>query len=227
MELNYLINKIFTDLVITLSYNFNISTQAIGAISFLVAMYAFLDIFAGSGISEYRMGYWFYAYLKKVPKFLPSSADVLLAVVFGLASLRIMFLPAVKGANIYSNQNLGLQIEIPANWEVVEDKTYLSDINTQRTQEDVYFGVKSKDFEFTNPTIYLARYSSPFQPPSDYKQIISNSNSNDFVYSKTAGKSLFTEERIILKNVNSKQLIIYANSDSILIDRIISSIKFY
>lgn len=223
MDINYLINKVFINFVITLSYNLNVNTQTIGVICFLIAIYAFLDIFAGSGISEYRMGFWFYSYLKKVPKLLPTSLDILLVIVFGLASLRIMFLPTVKGMNIYTNQKLGVEIGVPGNWIMVESKTYLSDINTQNTQDDVYFGIKSKDFEFINPSIYLAHISSQFRPQSDYREV--GSDKDYLVYSNTSGKSLFTEERIILKTISTGQLVIYANSDSVIIDKIVSSIK--
>ena len=104
--------------ILFLSNNLHIGTHSLGFIFHFISGFSLLNIFAGHGISEPRIGFWNYMHLRFMPQIYSVNLSLLLiAFLFPLALLAT-FGPEINGFTSYTHPELGYRLKIPKQWIV-------------------------------------------------------------------------------------------------------------
>lgn len=215
------VNSYIFESLINASYISGISTKTIGGASALLAMYSLLDIFTGSNISELRLGFWFYYYLKKVPKILPTKVDIILVIFFGVISLFALFLPNIDGKQRVVIPNVGLVITAPANWNVEYTRPpYNSVLSRVKTANNLLISQPVADY------IFIAQSENSIGIPDKFVSKTPPNNFIDWYYEKKSGKTLVDKEIIAIIDHNGLKILIYSKTNSHLIKMVLESLTF-
>lgn len=223
MDINSLLDNLTVNFLIDLSNVLQVSLHRIFWLISLIVSFAFLDIFAGSGIVEPRLGLIRMYYVWKARKYLPTIIDIVIIILLGSIFLRGFYLPEIQSERVFVHPYEEYQMKIPNNWVVNYEKPqYDVDINKLNIVDGTTF-ISPSGADF----IFIGLTEGPSKAPSGFKDediFISNP-----LYSNTLSKetvSKFNRKVFTTIKTNSKNYVIIAESDKVLLRRYLNTLRF-